>query len=312
MSLEITWDDADTPAIHVPVGDFFCHPLCYDVPFENAFFASPVGRSLMCFIPMPFRKRARIRIVNDFDTSIVVFHDIRFVKGLEMDPNDGYLHACFNRTLPTEPGRNHDILPRVNGKGRYIGTHFGIMTDPFNSLHWHGINPKFFLDDDAEHPSMMGASIDDFGGASWHYDRPYMHQDSGMLLSRTFALGGGHYGAYFYHRRDRLFFSRSCAASLRPGITLSGERLLGLLSDHPGLADRLAIPFSIDEIKRRAAAGEDPWFECGRLDDITTVAYYYLDRPEGNHTLQTGAERGAPANAWPAQDAYKLLGDPET
>jgi len=61
VSLEITWDDAETPAVSVPVGDFFCHPLCYDVPFENAFFASPAGRSLLCFIPMPFRKRARFR-----------------------------------------------------------------------------------------------------------------------------------------------------------------------------------------------------------------------------------------------------------
>jgi len=310
VCLEITWDEADRPAVNVPVGDFFCHPLCYDVPFENAFFASPTGRSLLCFIPMPFRRRAQIRLLNEFDRTIVVFHDIRFVKGAELHADDGYFHACFRRTIPSQPGAEHEVLPLVRGRGRYLGTHLGVITDRFNPLHWHGQNLRFYTDGDDRYPSMMGASLDDFGGASWAYDRLYMHADSGLLLSRAFALGGGHFGFYFYHRRDPLYFNESCAVTTRPIVPASGAELLSLLKEHPGLADRLSLPpHALEALEQGVEAGEEDWFDCGRLDDLCSVALYYLDRPGGDHALCPKEVRCASAWQWPAPDAYRLLGE---
>ena len=148
LRLDLTWDNADAPAVSVPVGDFFCHPLCYDLPLENSLFADPTGRSSLCFIPMPFRERATVRIVNEFDRPVTVFHNIRFVQGVEPGPDDGYLHACFRRTVPTEPGFTHEVLPLVRGRGRYLGTHLGIIADRYNPLHWSGGNMKFFFDGD--------------------------------------------------------------------------------------------------------------------------------------------------------------------
>ena len=157
---------------------------------------------------------------------------------------------------------------------------------------------------------MMGASLDDFGGASWAYDKRYMHQDSGLLLSRSFPEGGGHFGFYFYHRRDPLYFAESCAVSIRPIVGMSGERLLALLKEQPHLADRLTLPpYTVEELEKRVEAGEDNWFDCGRCDDLTSVALYYLDRPDGDQTLCAKDERGAPAWRWPAPDAYLLLDD---
>ena len=310
MVLQITWDDAKTPAVSVPVGDFFGHPLCYDLPFENAFFGSPVGRSLLCFIPMPFRKRAKLRIVNEFHKPVKVFHDIRFVKGVEPDMDDGYFHACFTRTIPKSPGMTHEILPLVRGRGRYLGMHLGFITDQYNPLHWHGAHPKFYFDGDDEYPSLMGASLDDFGGASWAYDKRYMQQDSGFILSRTFSLGGGHYGMYFYHRRDPFYFSKSCAVSIQPLIDLSGERIVALLKEYPGIADRMALPDrTVQELAQRVKEGNDDWFECGRRDDLSSVALYYLDRPDGDHTLCSQDVRCTPAWQWPAADAHKFLDD---
>ena len=310
LRLEIAWDDADTPAVSVPVGDFFCRPLCYDMPFENSLFADPTGRSLLCFIPMPFRKRASFRLINEFDRPVTVFHDIRFVKGVEPDTNDGYLHACFKRTIPKQAGAKHEVLPLVRGRGRYLGTHMGIITDRHNPLHWHAGRLEFFLDGDDEHPSMMGASLDDFGGASWAYEKRYVHQDSGLMLSRSFPEGGGHFGLYFYHRRDPIYFAESCAVSIRPIVGMTGEELLSLLKAHPGLAERLDLsPCAVEELKKRAQAGEDDWVECGRRDDLSTVALYYLGRPDGDHTLAAKDERCAPAWQWPAPDACEFLGD---
>lgn len=306
LRLRITWDNADTSAIDVPVGDFFGHPLCYDLPFENALFADPTGRSSLCFIPMPFRQRATIELINEFDAPVTVFHDIRLMRGVEPHPDDGYLHACFTRTSSDRPGDDHDVLPKVHGKGRYLGAHLGMIPDRFNPLEWHGANLRVFLDGDDEYPSMMGASLDDFGGASWAFDMPYMQQDSGLLLSRVFPFGGGHFGMYFYHRRDPIYFSESCAVTLRPQVSMSGSNFLRLLDEHPGITNRLGMSCSVDEVKKRARAAPDDWFEFGRKDDVSSVALYFLDQPAGQHGLMPRHERCKPAWQWPTDDANTL------
>lgn len=302
VTLEITWDDADMPAISVPVADFFCHPLGYDIPFENAWFADPVGRSSLCFLPMPFRSHATVAIVNHFDRPVIVFHDIRFLRGIEPDPDDGYLHACFQRTMPTAPGARHDILPRVRGRGRYLGTHLGIITDRYNPMDWHGGNIAFYLDGDSEYPSMLGASLDDYAGSAWLYEQRYMHQDSGLLLSRDFPEGGGHYGLYVYHRRDPLLFESSCAVSITPAVHVRAGALLSLLRQQPELTERLAIPHDLSILEGMVQAGEDAYFNCGRLDDLSTLAFYYLDRPDGAQPSCTPDTCIAPAWQWPVSD----------
>jgi len=310
VGLEIAWDGAETPAISAPVGDFFGHPLSYNIPFENAWFGDPVGRSSLCFIPMPFRKRATVTIVNGFDRPVTVFHDIRFDKGVEVGPDDGYLHACFNRTIPEKPGPQHAVLPCIRGRGRYLGTHLGIIADRLNPLDWHNGNIEFFLDGDGEYPSMMGPSLDDYGGSAWLYDAGYMHRDSGLILSRKFSDGGGHYGMYFYHRRDPVYFESACAVFLRPAVYLSARALLARLKTNPALAGRLAIPHAPSELERAVRSGEELAFNCGRLDDLSTVALYYLDRPEGGPPPCSRAIQCQPAWRWPSDETSRLDGSP--
>lgn len=48
------WENADAPAVSVPLGDFFGAGLGQLVPFESALLSSPEGRSLNSLIPMPF------------------------------------------------------------------------------------------------------------------------------------------------------------------------------------------------------------------------------------------------------------------
>lgn len=303
VSLEITWDDSDEPAVRVPVADFFCHPLGYDVPFENAWFADAVGRSSLCVIPMPFRKRARFAIVNNFDKPVTVFHDIRYLAGVQPHQDDGYLHACFRRTIPQGPGETHDILPTTTGRGRYLGTHIGIIADRFNPLDWHGGNVAIYVDGDTTHPSMLGASLDDYAGSAWLYEKPFMHQDSGLIISRLLPGGGGHYGMYVYHRHDPLYFESSCAVSLRPAVHVSASSLLAVLKDHTGLAERLAIPHDLADLELAVRAGEDAYFNCGRRDDLSTVSLYYLDQPGGVHQSCPPDISRAPAWRWPDDSA---------
>jgi len=61
LRLEIYWDGAATPAVSVPLGDFFGHGAGEMTVMENALFSSGEGRSFVSYIPMPFRSGARSR-----------------------------------------------------------------------------------------------------------------------------------------------------------------------------------------------------------------------------------------------------------
>src|ERR1051325_11149580 len=50
LRLDFYWDEAKTPAVSAPFGDFFGMGLGQSATFESAFFASPQGRSFVCHI----------------------------------------------------------------------------------------------------------------------------------------------------------------------------------------------------------------------------------------------------------------------
>ncbi|MCK5862870.1 MAG: DUF2961 domain-containing protein, partial [Candidatus Hydrogenedentes bacterium] len=68
--LRMYWDDADTPAVEVPFGDFFGAILGKMTVFESELFSSPEGRSFNMCVPMPFRTHARITFTNESDEEL--------------------------------------------------------------------------------------------------------------------------------------------------------------------------------------------------------------------------------------------------
>jgi len=304
--IECYWDGASTPAVRAPLSDFFCRPLGYDIPFENALFADPAGRSFLSYIPMPFRRHARIEIHNGFHSHVHVYRTVSMRKGVEIAPEDGYLHACWRRSAPAAGGEDHEILPRIQGRGRYLGTHFGILSNPGTPMIWNESQIRFYLEeDDDEHPSMMVPSLDDYIGSSWDYDMLFMHQDSGLLLSRYFPAGGGHHSLYNYHRRDPLYFDESCRMTLRPIYGATAGRILQTVKNNPGLTEQVALLFDIEELRERVRAGDNDLIQTGQSDDISSVALFYLDRPEGGHTSEKDlATRCLPGWNWPTDSGW--------
>src|SRR5687768_9959816 len=60
LKIEMFWDGERRPAVSVPFGDFFGVGLGRMTPHHNALFSQPEGRSFNCYIPMPFKKSAKI------------------------------------------------------------------------------------------------------------------------------------------------------------------------------------------------------------------------------------------------------------
>ncbi|HTF18227.1 MAG TPA: DUF2961 domain-containing protein, partial [Chryseolinea sp.] len=113
IRLEMYWDGAATPAVSVPLGDFFGVGLGRKTPFENALFSDPEGRSFTSYIPMPFRKGARVLLINESKSTIHLFYDIDFLQVKEQAPGALYFHSYWSRKPVSKLGEDFDILPLV-------------------------------------------------------------------------------------------------------------------------------------------------------------------------------------------------------
>ncbi len=162
------WDGHNKPSVSVPFGDFFCSILGNNSAFENALFSNPGGRSYNVFIPMPFKSGARIDLINEADYQVsLVFYDINFT--LEDIPEDAlYFLAWWLYENPTLLGKDFTILPKITGRGKYLGVHIGlIVTERYRKNWWGEGEIKIYIDGDKACPSLVGTGTEDYIGTGW-------------------------------------------------------------------------------------------------------------------------------------------------
>src|SRR5699024_11240427 len=70
IRIDMYWDGVEKPAVSAPLGDFFGIGLGRRVAFESALFTDPEGKSFNSYVPMPFKKGARITVTNESDTDL--------------------------------------------------------------------------------------------------------------------------------------------------------------------------------------------------------------------------------------------------
>ena len=272
LRLDIYWDGAKTPAVSAPVGDFFGLGLGQMTPFQSALFANPEGRSFNSFVPMPFKTGMRIVMTNESKNDLgELFYDVDYTLGDRHGPNTLYLHAHFRRENPTRLQQDYELLPRVEGRGRYLGTNIGVIVNQreyFNTW-WGEGEVKIYLDGDREFPTLSGTGAEDYVGTAWGQGQ-YAHLYQGSPVADERAM---RWCFYRYHIPDPVFFQRDVRVTIQQ---------IGYLADH----SRGGI---IRERRRLYRAGpgrvemdvtKDGKFE--RADDYSSCTYFYLDRPENN------------------------------
>ncbi|HYI42812.1 MAG TPA: glycoside hydrolase family 172 protein, partial [Sphingomicrobium sp.] len=170
LKLEMYWDGAATPAVSVPLGDFFLHGAGEMVPMETALFASPEGRSFVSYVPMPFRNRARIVITNESPRQVnLIFYDVNYRMVPDLPADSLYFHAWWSRDRATTLGQDFQILPLVQGRGRFLGTSVTVLTNPVYEKTWWGEGEvKIALDGDRRNaPTLVGTGAEDYIGTAW-------------------------------------------------------------------------------------------------------------------------------------------------
>ncbi len=297
LRLEMFWDGADRPAVSTPLGDFFNWVHGHPTKFENALFANPEGRSFVCFVPMPFRKGAKVVVTNESDTKIPhLFYDINVTLGDQHGEDAMYFHATWRRERPTELGRDFAILPQVQGAGRFLGCHVGVIANAENIGWWGEGEVKVYLDGDRELPTLCGTGTEDYIATAWGQGE-YAQRFHGCPVADNERL---HYSFYRYHIPDPVYFDKQCRVTIQQIGGSKNKDILQMLVD--GIAIR---PISADDdgqfvkllekdrpIDLLKGLPDSAWVNYYRQDDFSAVAFFYLNSPTNNLLpLAAAAER---------------------
>jgi hypothetical protein len=289
LKFEIYWDGAATPAVSVPLGDFFLHGAGQMVPMETALLASPEGRSFVSYIPMPFRRGARLVVTNESGKPVnLIFYDINY-RALEEAPEDAlYFHAWWSRDQATELGRDFRILPRIRGRGRFLGASVTVLTNPvYNDTWWGEGEVKIYLDGDGAHASLVGTGAEDYIGTAWGQGA-YINRYQGAPIATW--DDGGRWTFYRWHVPDPIYFEREIEVTLqqmggaRKNIVLdlqrSGAPLIPVTID-PGSRNNFQQLLTREpQVPLSDPSLPDGHTNYYRSDDVAAVAYFYLNRPE--------------------------------
>ncbi|HLK58865.1 MAG TPA: glycoside hydrolase family 172 protein, partial [Chthonomonadaceae bacterium] len=128
MLLRIYWDGSKRPGVEAPVGDFFAN--CFGIRSEVV--SLPVivdhGNSYNCFWNMPFRKSARVEIINQGDKPInLLYYNIDWIKKDRLPKDTPYFYAQYRQEYPVQKGQDYVFLD-TRGKGHYVGTVLAVRT----------------------------------------------------------------------------------------------------------------------------------------------------------------------------------------
>lgn len=302
VRIDMFWDGAAKPAVSAPIGDFFGLGLGLNSPFQNSLFASPEGRSYNCTIPMPYRTSAKIEITNEASSFVTIWYDVDFISMPKLVDNPLYFHTYWSRSPETKIGKDFEILPKVNGNGRYMGANIGVIGNPKYNGTWFGEGEvKMYLDGDKNFPTLVGTGTEDYigtGGGQRLFYGPYF---GSLVADEKNDL----YAFYRYHTVDPVYFHKDCRVTIQQ---LGSARLDGIKrlvaknpevkivwmyeghnsdditnvvqSKAPEQINYLDLNSSID--LTRNDFSKSNYANFYRSDDVSSTAYFYLDKPESN------------------------------
>lgn len=282
LIIRFFWDGAETPAAEAPIGDFFScgSRLC---KFENELFSSPEGRSFNSYIPMPFKKSAKITVTNESEVDLThIFYDVNMLAAAfyELDENALYFHCYWNRVKNTVPGEDYIMLPKINGKGRILGVSLEVNANPVYGSHWWGEGEvKAYIDGDGELPTLCGTGTEDYIGTGWGQGE-FCNRYQGCLTAdgenRKWIFYRLHIVDPIYFHSDIKFTIQTMGGGWTTEVKAMLEKNIPLI---PVSADDNATPF------RRLYKTENPlpetgWVNYYRSDDYASTVWFYLDKSE--------------------------------
>ena len=264
MLIRIYWDGRPYPDVESPLGDFFANAYGKQMQVVSVPIIVEDADSYNCYWKMPFKKSARVEIINQNETKPIklLYYNLDWIKLKRLPRNSMNFCARYRQEYPTQHGKDY-LLMETTGKGYYVGTAYSVRT---RSPEWFGEGDEKIYIDGETLPSIRGTGTEDYFLSAWGLQEtgtPYF----GTPYFDGWGRLGGHTSAYRWHIEDPIVFNKS----------------LKVTFEHFGW-------ISPDENKDNL---ENGWNE--REDDVATVAYWYQDGPSAQFTPSTtAAERRLP------------------
>jgi hypothetical protein len=284
LKIEMYWDGKSKPAVSVPFGDFFGVGLGKTATFENALFANPEGRSFNCFIQMPFKKSAKIVITNENTNKLgSIFFDVDYSLLKNWNNNYMYFHAYWHRNTETKLSDDFELLPKVIGKGRFLGVNIGVLGNSLYKKSWFGEGEvKMYIDGDKDYPTLNGTGTEDYIGTAWGQGKFINNYNGCTILDDTLLQ----WAFYRYHILDPVYFKTDFKATIQQIGGDQTENVAGFQIEKSPL-----IPVSTNNsrfykkdsiVDLNTPNTEKGWTNFYRSDDVSATAYFYLDKPFSN------------------------------
>jgi hypothetical protein len=215
--LQITWDDAKSPAVDLPLDYFFCQAK-NPIKFQSLL-AGNIDGIWYNSMPMPYRKLGKITLhaSKPLEGTLMLL-----ATPLDDNPGDlGYLHVAYNESLPTKTGVYHPYLER-QGRGRFIGVY--LATDGQNESKmptWLEGDEQFTCDGELR---IHGTGTEDSFNGGWYavpgrLNGPGTTPISGFPVYRKEKSGRDVAVAFRWYLTDPVSYDKSIDAKLEHGGT---------------------------------------------------------------------------------------------
>jgi hypothetical protein len=237
--LKFTWDNKNYPSILTPLGDFFCLGHGIVNSFQSMLFSASTrqnnefnaGCALNCYVPMPFKKNAKIELINESsDKNHVQYFYIDYeTYDSEEDLEDlGYFHAEFHRENPFGGwgpnvrqnivnkeklawNNNYEIL-ETKGRGHYIGCNLSITN--FRGGWWGEGDDMIWVDGYKWPPDLHGTGSEDYLNQAWGMQKnAFLHNGSSVYEKET----DGYQTSYVFHLENPVRFNKEIKVTIEHG-----------------------------------------------------------------------------------------------
>jgi hypothetical protein len=187
--LEITYDGEATPAVRVPVGDFFADGCNGKAEYFTTPFVEKGPVTYNSFIPMPFERSARVCLRNETAFDIMCYPFVEFERLPAWDGELGYFHATWKRWAFQLDGETVERFFEVVGEGHLLGQAWSVATDDrFFRDFWFVVegNNEYRIDGEPE-PRVNYLGSECAFGLHWGFREQYAGAFHGLNYVRREA-----------------------------------------------------------------------------------------------------------------------------
>jgi hypothetical protein len=250
--LKITWDDAASPSVLCPLGDFFglghgivnsyqSYLFTASTPHNNTSEYDPhqphpgsAGCALNCYAPMPFRSRAVIELLNEsaHEHGQYFYIDYEQVDAAALS-GLGFFHAEFRRACPflgwapeitvntpyvnipnleREAWQHNYVILDTQGRGHYLGCNLSITN--IQGTWWGEGDDMIWVDGYKWPPDLHGTGSEDYLNQAWGMQpNAYLRNGSSIFEEHT----GGYQTSYVHHLENPVRFEREIKVTIEHG-----------------------------------------------------------------------------------------------